>query len=691
MTDYKLGILLVHGIGTQPAGDTITSWGDALVKTITKATRGSVRATVDRAGPDLPGGDGERLEARIKLHREGSPDETWLLAEGWWAESFVAPTYFEFCSWSVRALPWALAMHAAQRYWAVMSNKVGKDDARRLAVMKVLLGLLLAPFILAALFVILVLGFIPIPALRGALLGAQRIFTATVGDSLAFVESPVRSGMIKDRIVAALEALDQRCDKTVILAHSQGAAAAVEALGGITGIDQKPKHQASALITFGAGTNQLSVLCRSQAMPGVTRLNPLHSSLVASAVISGLSADLIYDVSRRHLAPEQALLALAIWGFIGFVVYKLSVGGIGLWRRLKSDTPTRTMRAVTIPVSLVVGSAVLALLYQLLTPAVAIPFAPVLGIVIALGWLFESTYTLLSKNWERIITTVRQPAGLQRWIDIHSSADPIAAGPTLTRGTDNITDAMIWNEGSLITDHVRYWNNLDGFVLRVVRACVETAGSPWSDALPPQADAIDHRANWRVSWLRLARMVFTGIAIGLGIALYHTSFDEICWLTDHLPALIVDRIARPDLERGTLLALIAVGSMAGYWLSRTVWRWWVRREQAAILNHTSPQGLETFPLIVLGTIGWAGLLVAVKLALVTILPPSASASMSLTQVLTRGVVILAALVTASVVSMLVFKRTNKPPKLPADAFPARSTARQGVATTLAPQKQVPRA
>src|SRR5262245_15089761 len=110
---YQLGILLVHGIGTQPAGETITSWGDTLVKTIAEATNRRVNAVVERAGSDLEGGDGERMEAVLKLssplsrrergsggedRRErgsGGEDggEAWLLAEGWWAESFIAPSY----------------------------------------------------------------------------------------------------------------------------------------------------------------------------------------------------------------------------------------------------------------------------------------------------------------------------------------------------------------------------------------------------------------------------------------------------------------------------------------------------------------------------------------------------------------------------------------------------------------------
>src|SRR6266566_1393165 len=218
---HQLGILLVHGIGTQPAGDTITRWGDVLVKAITQASNGSVVATVERAGKELEGGDGERTEARLRLEHSGKTDH-WLLSEGWWAESFLAPTYFELVSWSLRALPWALTSHIAQRYWLAKSGHTPKWFAATLALVKLFLGLLFAPLLVLALVVVAVVGLLPIPAVRGALLSAQRVFTATVGDSLVFVESPVRAALIKTRILEGLEGLQQRCDRTVVVAHSQG-------------------------------------------------------------------------------------------------------------------------------------------------------------------------------------------------------------------------------------------------------------------------------------------------------------------------------------------------------------------------------------------------------------------------------------------------------------------------------------
>ena len=676
---YDLGILLVHGIGTQPAGDTITSWGDTLVKTIAAATNRRVNAVVERAGPDLKGGDGEREEASLKLG-----NERWLLAEGWWAESFIAPSYREFFSWSLRALPWALAMHSAQRYWAVTSKTVRKLDVARFAVLKLSYGLLIAPLVFTVLFLILVLGIVPIPGLRGALLAAQRLFTATVGDSLVFVESPVRSGLIKSRILNALEALQARCEKTIVLAHSQGAAASVEALGGIAGLNDPPAQQANTLVTFGAGTNQLSVLRRSETLPTTVGGNPLRWALAGAFLVAGATTYLISQVLAHRLAPEKVALAFLLWGLLGLVTAAVAIGGTRLSRRLESTKPSLAASAGR---AAIVGSIVVALLgvfgFYALGGPLGIPFTPFVALVIAFGIMVVSVVTLLSKDWERIMTTVRYPPGLERWIDIHASADPIAAAPTLTReqrrpGEPHIVDALVWNEGSLITDHIRYWKNRDEFVLRVVRACAETAGSPWLAVLPADWTRIDDRANWRVSWLRLMRVAFTTTAIGLGVALYHSSFDMVCRLADAMPSWLVNRLARPDLESGSLLALIAAGAMAGYLLSRSVWRRWVDTEQTAILAQKSPQGLERVPLFAMGTIAWAALITAARLTFWNFLTPiGTTAPMDLRQGGVQAGLILLGAIVMSAIATFFLKRLNPPPQPPsgkvASALQTRAT------------------
>lgn len=78
--EHRLGVLLVHGIGSQPLGETLVQWGDVLTKTITRATMHEVVANVETAGQDDV--HKSSIEAVVRLQSE-EKNETWLLSEGW--------------------------------------------------------------------------------------------------------------------------------------------------------------------------------------------------------------------------------------------------------------------------------------------------------------------------------------------------------------------------------------------------------------------------------------------------------------------------------------------------------------------------------------------------------------------------------------------------------------------------------
>ena len=137
MEKFQLGVLLVHGIGTQPPRDTLVRWGDALLNVIRRATK--TQALEDRAienqvvltvGQASAGDRSGENPAEVAVTiRYGGQTERWLLAEGWWADCFPTPTYSELVSWSVRALPWSIALHIAQRYWQADPQRVRAHES----------------------------------------------------------------------------------------------------------------------------------------------------------------------------------------------------------------------------------------------------------------------------------------------------------------------------------------------------------------------------------------------------------------------------------------------------------------------------------------------------------------------------------------------------------------------------------
>src|SRR5690606_10535927 len=83
---------------------------------IRAASCGRVAAVPERAAVEQDGSGGS-AEAELRLRYPGIEDERWLLREAWWADSFLSPSYRDLVSWSVRALPWSIGIHIAQRYW----------------------------------------------------------------------------------------------------------------------------------------------------------------------------------------------------------------------------------------------------------------------------------------------------------------------------------------------------------------------------------------------------------------------------------------------------------------------------------------------------------------------------------------------------------------------------------------------
>src|SRR5262249_34485469 len=285
-----------------------------------------VLAFTERAG--LCGSSAnDRFEAVVRLSA-GDHTERWLLREGLWAGAFPAPSYRELLSWSVRALPWSIVTHFGERYWQSVgratsswqalkpvANSLVKrpwDRARIVAlasairhlivelaprveaVFLLIVALALTPALITVLGLTLLLGLVPIPQIRTLVLAVQSKLTATVGDSFAFVESPIRAALIRKCILDGLKRLKPLCVHTVVVAHSQGAAVVLEALGALEPSNEKREVEAAwrlvpdALITFGAGTNQLaSQKVLADRMPKMA-INPVRGAVWPILGVAGL-------------------------------------------------------------------------------------------------------------------------------------------------------------------------------------------------------------------------------------------------------------------------------------------------------------------------------------------------------------------------------------------------------------------
>jgi len=637
MEKFELGVLLVHGIGTQPPRDTLVRWGDALLNVIRRATmtqgledraiENQVVLTVRQASAGDRSGENP-AEVAVTI-RYGSQTERWLLAEGWWADCFPTPTYSELVSWSVRALPWSIALHIAQRYWQADPNASRTRElwAGAKAVLKLLGAMALAPLFIALLALVLVLGLLPIPQLRSLILSAQTTLIGTVGDSLAFVESPIRAALIRNRILEGLERLKERCARTVIVAHSQGAAAVFDALGGIPQAPPDDKKSTNpppegpvpdTLVTFGSGVNQLASLRFLSAGPPekTAETNPPYvavGAIVAIIVVLGYlyvsirsGSSTVWNLGEAAGVWSGVILgsALLIWSADRTIDTLTAQGWLAA---LEQGAREKRRAFVILPVLL---AALAFALFYFLVLRRDLPMFPVIILYLALILLAASLVMILvSSTKDMVANSVEKPQGLTRWVDLYASADPVPNGPTMLPAAGAPESVLIWNRGAMLSDHTTYWDNLDGFVLRVARVCAETAKSPWLRKLPDatQMSFTDQLAKWRVGFLRWA--------VGINTLFWLLALSLLWWRHEARVPLPFDLPAwlpawAPMAARAAALALmIAVGAWATAALLRWPWSHWVRAEQELMLARRNPSDTvwASWALICMGVV--IGLLV----------------------------------------------------------------------------------
>ena len=621
--EFQLGVLIVHGIGTQPSGESLVQWGEALLKVVRCGTK--VVPIIERAGQ----GDAvnSRAEAVIKFGSEDKA-ERWLLAEGWWAESFPSPTYPELVTWSLRALPWSVCIHVAQCYWQAVNQKT-KWQAKILpcitAVGQLLIVLSLTPLFISLLTVALLIGILPIAQLRTQILSAQSALSATVGDCLVFLESPIRAAFIRTRILDELSRLKKVCERTVIIAHSQGAAVALDALHTINKTNQTKENKTQphtstpsplpdVLVSFGAGIKKLEslkqLLVRSAEKPSFQNLPYILLSTFLATI--ALLAKLFWDVIILRVSISQFIEAALLWfsgtyitAFLGYWSAHYSGVLYARWTNDQNQVDTfKKWIAFLVFMLGLVGTLIYAHYSNL-------PFGLISYLGAAVALFLASTATLLSKKLENFVNApVKMPLGLNRWLDFYASADPVPNGPTRPSNKEKQMDSeQIWNQGSFLADHTVYWNNLDSFVLSTLRVCAETAMSPWKDDVPPETQSIDDRAKWRVWFLKFTRWI-TGSA-------WLYIFTRIWWHDGtSIPLLFnpPDWLPPMGVTATSFISLaVAIGFLG--WLTlgilRWIWKLWVHTEQEAILDHKPPSGNWIFWVISMMTVTGAVLELAI--------------------------------------------------------------------------------
>jgi hypothetical protein len=622
----ELGVLLVHGIGRQRRGETLVSWLDAIVHTIDAATRHRVSACVEYANLGSPAGDRPTpAHAILRLRSEGV-DARWLFAEAWWAETFATPSFGQLVSWSFRAIPWAIATHATQRHYLRM-KRARRGLPRRLtgarAVGELSIALFLAPFVASGLALLLLVGLIPIGAVRSAVGAIQRALAATVGDSMVLMESPSRSAAIRSEVMSASAWLRAACDsrgcgRSAILAHSQGAAITLEALGGIgasaTGstTEQQPApsgSRASVLVTFGSGVNKLAALRslgggnsgRTERAGGKTvsflERDPIRVVSLCLLGAAGVGVWFWRLLATGQLTSRQLWLVPAAWFGGSLLLGTIAAGARRFVRGPGRRRPWLRKIVIGVLVMLFLALVVASVIASEATKTPVWPFLALFFLLLTLIGAFRETLS----PWfqKRLRREVHAPPGVEEWVDFWASADPVPSGPTRTRKRRLPVSTEIWNEASLLRDHTRYWANRDGFTLPVVRILARAARSAWEGLLPDEGDTTLARARWRTGWLRAARWLVPASLIPFAV-FTSRGLEEIWRRQVSGFDVFLGEAAAGWLRRSPApwaaafrWGVVVTAAWAAYEIALAAWRWWIRTEQDQVLNHERPTGVTT--------------------------------------------------------------------------------------------------
>ncbi|MEM7081394.1 MAG: hypothetical protein AAF465_01485 [Pseudomonadota bacterium] len=241
-----IGILVVHGIGIQKAGESLEAAGNAIIRCLANyGVDVSLLTSKPKGTTDEP----PSLDIAVL-------GKHWAFAECHWAESFLEPKYAQLTNWSLMALPSVAVRHfgrfirrALKR--PTLGQKIVSAIPATLAYLAMAAAL---PFICLSLMVVNLLSFLPIigPVARGL----RNILIRIAGDALVFTDNPVQEaailGVFRERLLWLAERVS---GPIVVLAHSQGAA--VSRLG-LYQWDEPALRKRLHLYTYGSGLVKLT-------------------------------------------------------------------------------------------------------------------------------------------------------------------------------------------------------------------------------------------------------------------------------------------------------------------------------------------------------------------------------------------------------------------------------------------------
>ena len=308
-----IGVLFVHGIGDQLAGETLLDWSGPLIRSLVAWIERQDASTlvwpwVDRSGrlidPVVRGqiDFGGSTFPLVKVAVPGVQDaaemlqhepQTWVLTEAWWARRVASPRLSAVVDWTGRQGVFGRVVNRIAGRGAVVPRwvaRIGLGTFLSLVSTLVFLGI----GVLKAVAAILPVG----PLKDQVILSQfQGFLLSWWGDIHVIVSSPAQAANIRNTIWQTLDALrSYGCDRIVVVAHSGGTVMSYQVLAdpeyAIAGPADPPDPKIpriTKLITHGEAIGLLRDL-----PPGILEGDGARAPGASSAVLSRLDPPLAW-------------------------------------------------------------------------------------------------------------------------------------------------------------------------------------------------------------------------------------------------------------------------------------------------------------------------------------------------------------------------------------------------------------
>ena len=254
----RIGIVCVHGIGSQRPGETLLDWSRPIVKVLTdwvamhKGTAGAIRVDpatvrdpVATSHVDFSGGQLPIVELALPAAtaEDGTtwPAQSWVMTEAWWAARVQPPSLGSMTDWIRKDFGRVVegirtGIGEEQRREQLRAPSAGgpaqpawvhRLDDFTVARIRPLLTMLWGLAYLLLLVPYAFLRSLPIGPLKDAL-GLRQLDSFLIdwfGDMRILLRDPAQAANVRGRLADAIRALraDYGCDRVIVIAHSGGA------------------------------------------------------------------------------------------------------------------------------------------------------------------------------------------------------------------------------------------------------------------------------------------------------------------------------------------------------------------------------------------------------------------------------------------------------------------------------------